>query len=109
MIILSAGMERSSGQQFGYIVLAIVCTLGISIITGLITGNLKLTNRDALHHHGYVLTLSSKLICFPENNPKTIFPTGVLMNQPCCPTVAHKDMLIDHDFWDIHDLGSDPR
>ena len=52
MIIFSAGMERSSGQQFGYIVLAIVCTLGISIITGVITGNLKLPNRDALHHHG---------------------------------------------------------
>ena len=50
MTILSAGMERTSGQQFGYIVLALVCTLGISIISGLITGNLKLSIGDALHH-----------------------------------------------------------
>jgi hypothetical protein len=33
----------------------------------------------------------------------------VLANQPCCPRVNKKDMLIDHDFWNIHDEGTDPR
>jgi len=63
--------SRTKEQQFGYIILAIVSTLLISIISGLIT--------------------------------------GVLINQPCCPRVNKKDMLIDHDFWNIHDQGHDPR
>lgn len=67
----SAVTDRSRGDQFGWTILAIVCTLAISISSG--------------------------------------FITGFLMNQPCCPTVGKNDLLIDHDFWDIHDLGSDPR
>ena len=35
---LSAVTSRTRGQQFGYVGLAIVCTLGISIVSGLITG-----------------------------------------------------------------------
>ncbi|KAL5249583.1 hypothetical protein ACHWQZ_G018454 [Mnemiopsis leidyi] len=69
--ISTADMHRTRGQQFGYVGLAIVCTLGISIVSGIIT--------------------------------------GVLMQQPCCPRVHKKDMLVDHDFWNIHDHGSDPR
>jgi len=67
----TADMPRSRGEQFGYIILAIVCTLGVSIVSGIIT--------------------------------------GVLMNQPCCPRVHKKDMLVDHDCWVIHDEGHDPR
>lgn len=54
--------------------------------------------------------LSSQQLYLLINNAIT-FSTflGFLSRQPCCPTVKSKNVLLDHEFWDVHDLGSDPR
>lgn len=36
---ISAGLNRTAGQQAAYQLLALVITLGIAIVSGLITGN----------------------------------------------------------------------
>eukprot|EP00116_Pleurobrachia_bachei_P010991 sb/3471253/ len=63
--------DRDRGQQFGYHIGAILVTLGIAIVSGVIT--------------------------------------GILIRLPMCPHVDKEDMLIDHDFWVIHDKNHDPR
>lgn len=36
---ISAGLNRTAGQQAAYQLLALVITLGIAIVSGLVTGN----------------------------------------------------------------------
>jgi len=64
-------MDRTRGQQFGFIIAATLVTLAISIVGGIIT--------------------------------------GLIARLPLCNKIKHDDMLLDHDYWHVHDHHHDPR